>query len=193
MKNSYIVYAAFDSRGNCLYIGEGKPDRYKHITSGVSHVYEANKWHFANKKIDVKILHSGLTKEQAVAQEKIEISKLKPAWNKCEYGTVTLMQMCNYVSKEMKQYLKLNRKYQSKKDMYNTLVKDLCKLLDSNGETTIVQGQRWNSVDMPVSFMSHLAKDGEKYYAPIKHLFEIKRDVTTQSYHVKLKGWSNPT
>ena len=64
MKNNHIVYAAFDSKGNCLYVGEGKPDRYKHITSGVSHVYEANKWHFANKQVVVKILHEGLTKEQ---------------------------------------------------------------------------------------------------------------------------------
>ena len=30
MKNNHIVYAAFDSKGNCLYVGEGKPDRYKH-------------------------------------------------------------------------------------------------------------------------------------------------------------------
>lgn len=27
MKNNHIVYAAFDSKGNCLYVGEGKPDR----------------------------------------------------------------------------------------------------------------------------------------------------------------------
>ena len=33
MSNDHIVYAAFDSKGNCLYVGEGKPDRYKHITS----------------------------------------------------------------------------------------------------------------------------------------------------------------
>ena len=33
MSNDHIVYAAFDKVGNCLYVGEGKPNRYKHITS----------------------------------------------------------------------------------------------------------------------------------------------------------------
>ena len=64
MSNDHIVYAAFDSKGNCLYVGEGKPDRYKHITSGVSHVYEANKWHFSGKHISVSVIYSGLTKEK---------------------------------------------------------------------------------------------------------------------------------
>ena len=191
MKNNHIVYAAFDSKGNCLYVGEGKPDRYKHITSGVSHVYEANKWHFANKQVVVKILHEGLTKEQALAKEKLEINSLRPAWNKCEYGTMQLLQMCNFVSKEIKSYTKINTRHKSKQTMYTTLAKDLCKLLDTKGETTITQGQSWNSIKIPNGFMSHLAKDGYNYYAPLKHLFEVVRDNESQSYSVKLKNWLN--
>ena len=191
MKNNHIVYAAFDSKGNCLYVGEGKPDRYKHITSGVSHVYEANKWHFANKKVTVKVLHTGLTKEQALAKERLEISSLHPAWNKCEYGTMQLLQMCNFVSKEIKSYIKINTRHKSKQTMYTTLAKDLCKLLDAKGETTITQGQSWNSIKIPNGFMSHLAKEGYNYYAPLKHLFEVVRDDESQSYRVKLKNWLN--
>ena len=191
MKNNHIVYAAFDSKGNCLYVGEGKPDRYKHITSGVSHVYEANKWHFANKQVVVKILHEGLTKEQALAKEKLEINSLRPAWNKCEYGTMQLLQMCNFVSKEIKSYTKINTRHKSKQTMYTILAKDLCKLLDTKGETTITQGQSWNSIKIPNGFMSHLAKEGYNYYAPLKHLFEVVRDNESQSYSVKLKNWLN--
>ena len=191
MKNNHIVYAAFDSKGNCLYVGEGKPDRYKHITSGVSHVYEANKWHFANKQVVVKILHEGLTKEQALAKEKLEINSLRPAWNKCEYGTMQLLQMCNFVSKEIKSYTKINTRHKGKQTMYTTLAKDLCKLLDTKGETTITQGQSWNSIKIPNGFMSHLAKEGYNYYAPLKHLFEVVRDNESQSYSVKLKNWLN--
>ena len=191
MSNDHIVYAAFDSKGNCLYVGEGKPERYKHITSGVSHVYEANKWHFANKKVVVKILHEGLTKEQALAKEKLEINSLHPAWNKCEYGTMQLLQMCNFVSKEIKSYIKINTRHKSKQTMYTTLAKDLCKLLDAKGETTITQGQSWNSIKIPNGFMSHLAKEGYNYYAPLKHLFEVVRDNESQSYSVKLKNWLN--
>lgn len=187
MKNNHIVYAAFDGKGNCLYVGEGKPDRYKHITSGVSHVYEANKWHFTNKVIVVKILHKGLSKPQALEKEKLEINNLHPAWNKCEYGTMQLLNMCNFVSREIKSYVKTNSRYKNKQNVYITLAKDLCKLLDNKGETTIIQGQSWNSIEIPTGFMSHLSKEG--YYAPLRYLFDVVRDNDSQRYSVKLKNW----
>lgn len=42
MKNNHIVYAAFDSKGNCLYVGEGKPDRYKLINLRVVNLFYIN-------------------------------------------------------------------------------------------------------------------------------------------------------
>lgn len=187
MSNNYIVYAAFDAEGNCLYVGEGKPDRYKHITSGVSHVYEANKWHFRNVQVIVEILHSGLTKKEAVELEKVEIAKRKPAWNKAEHNTVTLMNMCRYVSKEIREFIKYNPRYCNKKKHYITVAKDICKIMNYKGETTITQGQSWCSVDLPVGFMSHLAKEGNKYYPVLKHVFDVVK--SGNIYMVKLKGW----
>ena len=189
MSNDHIVYTAFDSKGNCLYVGEGKPERYKHVTSGVSHVYEANKWHFSGKPISVSVIYSGLTKRKALELEKLEISKLKPAWNKCEHGTVQLMQMCNFVSKTIRSFVKVNTRYAGKKDFYITLAKDICKLLNQEGETTILQGQKWNSVKIPNGFMSHLANGEDKYYPALKTIFFVERLSESNSYRIKLKGW----
>ena len=191
MKNDHIVYAAFDSKGNCLYVGEGKPDRYKHITSGTSHVYEANRWHFSGKEIVIDILHKGLTKKDAISTEQKEITRLKPAWNKCEYGTLQLMDMCKFVTKRIKEFVRENPRYQSKMDFYISLSKDLCKLLNKDGVTTIIQGQKWTASEIPVGFMSHLSKDGDKYYPVLKHIFDISRNETERSYIVKLRGWEN--
>lgn len=189
MSNDYIVYAAFDKEGNCLYVGEGKPERYKHITSGVSHVYEANKWHFGNRYISVEILHKGLTKKKAVELEKVEIANRKPAWNKAEHNTMALMNMCKYVSKEVREFIKYNHRYVNSKQKYTTIAKDICKIMNSNGETTITQGQDWCSINLPTGFMSHLAADGDKYYPVLKAVFEVSK--VGNVYHVKLRGWCN--
>ena len=143
MKNSHIVYAAFDVKGNCLYVGEGKPDRYKHITSGVSHVYEANKWHFKNKFIDVKILHSGLSKESAMSVECEEINRLKPIWNKVEASQTYLNKMKKFVTEKIKDFSKTQTSTSSVRiDLYTKLAKDLCSVLNSNGETKLFRLQK---------------------------------------------------
>lgn len=189
MENNHIVYAAFDVSGNCLYVGEGKPDRYKHITSGCSHVYEANKWHFTNKKIRVDILAEGLTKDESIKLEKEKIEELLPAWNKAEHNTITLLSMCNFVTKQIKKFVKRTR-YENSADKYIQIAKDLCKLMNNNGYTTITKGQSWCSVKLPAGFMSHLASSEEKYYPTLKAVLDVKSDKGV--YHIKLKGWSNP-
>jgi len=188
MSNDYIVYAAFDTDGNCLYVGEAKPDRYKHITSGVSHVYEANKWHFSNRKVVVDILHSGLAKKKAVALEKIEIESKTPAWNKAEHNTTNLMFMCKFVSGAIRDFVKKNPRHTNNKDKYITIAKDICKIMNSQGQTTITKGQTWCSVDLPTGFMSHLAKDGDKYYPVLKHIFNVSK--LGNVYQVSLIGWN---
>ena len=187
MKNNHIVYAAFDSKGNCLYVGEGKPDRYKHITSGVSHVYEANKWHFANKKVVVKILHTGLTKEQAVEKEKLEIDLLSPVWNRA--NSTHQPKLLSFAHNKLMEAFRKNKREVSNKDDYIQLNKDLCNLMNGSGCAVILKGQKWTNVKTPISFMSHLAKDGDKYYAPLKYVYDVVRDNSSGTYTITLKDW----
>lgn len=190
MENNHIVYAAFDVDGNCLYVGEGKPDRYKHITSGTSHVYEANRWHFKGKKVIVNILHEGLSKAEATRLEKVEIDKLKPAWNRCEFGTMLCLNLCNFVTKEVRKFCKSSGRYWNRREHWITIAKDICKLMSEDGYTTITRGQKWCSVETPAGMMSHLADDSGKYYHVLKAVFDIWAEGNI--YHFKLKNWSTP-
>lgn len=186
MKSNYIVYAAFDSHGNCLYVGEGKPDRYKHITSGVSHVYEANEWHFKNKFIEVKILHKDLIKEQAIELERLEIVNLHPSWNKS--NCVERAKLVSYAQQQLKVAIQNNIKSIKTKE-YSQLCKDLCNLMSSDGVAVILKGQKWTDVKTAVGFLSYLASDHEHYYRPMKQVFNVTRDVVSGAYKVTLIGW----
>jgi hypothetical protein len=188
VENNHIVYAAFDVDGNCLYVGEGKPDRYKHITSGTSHVYEANRWHFSNKKVRVDILHEGLSKAEAVSLEKAEIERLKPVWNKSDCNAAFRLEMYNFVTKEIKEFCKSSKRYWNRRDHWITIARDICRMMSSQGYTTITKGQKWCSVDKPVGMMSHLADDSGKYYHVLKAVFDVW--VEGNIYHFKLKNWT---
>ena len=85
--DNHIVYAGY-YEGTCVYVGEGKPDRYKHLTSGVSHVYEANYYHHTGRVVEVKVLKFGLSKEDSVRFEKELILTLKPLWNRAAQFSV---------------------------------------------------------------------------------------------------------
>ncbi len=187
MKNNHIVYAAFDKNNDCLYVGEGKPDRYKHITSGVSHVYEANKWHFKDKFIRVDILYSGLTKEEAVTLEKETIRKLHPAWNKSDFSYRA--KLTSFALAKLMVAIKQNKRSIKTKD-YTQICKDLCNLIGYDGIAVILRGQKWTEVKTAVGFLSYLASDHEHYYRPMKQVFDVERDKTTGAYKVTLKGWS---
>ncbi|MEB3310968.1 MAG: hypothetical protein VKJ02_12105 [Snowella sp.] len=81
--NDYIVYQAYDINGILRYIGEGRPDRYLHINSGVSHNYKINEHYFVHGKMDVKIVKEGLSKPEALAIEKFLIGRYSKGqlWN----------------------------------------------------------------------------------------------------------------
>lgn len=78
----YEVYV-YKLADNVMYVGEGKKDRHLHITSGVSHVYEANELHFKgeSKSLTVEVFPVD-TKEEAVTLEDKLISELHPKWNR---------------------------------------------------------------------------------------------------------------
>lgn len=79
--SKYIVYKAA-VLGETVYIGSGVFGREKHCTSGCSHVYELNKYHFEGVSIDVSIIRKGLTKEESLAIEKEYILSVRPRLNK---------------------------------------------------------------------------------------------------------------
>ena len=80
--SSYIVYIAKDKEGIVRYVGEGKPERYLHVNSGVSHNYRINEHYFLNGEMQVDILRDQLTKPKALAVEKFLISRYqKTLWN----------------------------------------------------------------------------------------------------------------
>lgn len=190
--NIHIVYVAYDLNGLCMYVGEGKPDRWKHLESGVSHVYEANRWHFNNKKLKIEIIAEGLSKKDALALEAEKIKELYPAWNKCEYGTMTLMLMTKYALGQYKQFIReniRNGRLTTRRDKMRGIIKDLCKVLNRDGETLMACGQKWSSQVLPAGFMSHMADTSGKYYVPLKYVFDV--DKVEGGYKIKLKGWVN--
>jgi hypothetical protein len=79
--SDFIVYVA-KFRGKVMYIGEGKPYRYLHLTSGTSHCYLANKHHFEGNPLSIEVVADFLTKEDARKREAELILELQPEWNK---------------------------------------------------------------------------------------------------------------
>lgn len=78
---THIVYVA-KYHNKVMYVGEGKPKRYYHLTSGTSHVYLANKHHFEGKGLNIEVVVEGLTKAEAKAKESELIISLQPEWNR---------------------------------------------------------------------------------------------------------------
>lgn len=83
MSKEYVVYVARYG-GEVMYVGEGKDGRQDHITSGTSHLYEANRYHFSGMEVSVDIVGKYSTKEEARSMEKSMIQTCKPIWNKID-------------------------------------------------------------------------------------------------------------
>jgi hypothetical protein len=77
----YNVYAAYSAASECLYIGSGLKDRYKHVVSGCSHVYELNRLHFEGVHVDVKVLVEFDNKQDSLDYEKQLIMSESPKFN----------------------------------------------------------------------------------------------------------------
>lgn len=75
----YVYIAKYDDK--VVYIGKGKNERYKHLNSGISSCYHANKVHFSGGVIDVSIDSYFDSSEKALAHEKLLIDKMEPTWN----------------------------------------------------------------------------------------------------------------
>lgn len=75
--NKYYVYACYVDE-ELKYIGHGFGLRYRHCTSGTSSCLELNRDKFEGKSLEVKKLHTSLTKKQA---EEIEEQLIRDNFN----------------------------------------------------------------------------------------------------------------
>lgn len=78
--HNHEVYMASDN-GQILYVGMGKHGRHKHLTSGFSHVKEANEY---SGDIQVEVVQRGLSRRQAAKYEAEMIAELSPSWNRVQ-------------------------------------------------------------------------------------------------------------
>lgn len=78
--NKFEVYIGrLDNR--VVYVGEGRKGRWKHLNSGMSNVYFANKAHFEGKEIEIEIIPVDCKKAAQEMELKL-ILELQPLWNK---------------------------------------------------------------------------------------------------------------
>lgn len=83
MKEHYVYLVIDSSNLNVKYVGKGKGDRYKHILSGTSNNYDANKAYHMGLTQDCEIFKLVEEVPDKFAQdlEKALIYALKPEWN----------------------------------------------------------------------------------------------------------------
>lgn len=80
MHTHIIYYTTY--KDVIVYIGAGQPNRYKHTTSGVSHVYQLNKLHFTDpENVNTTILKGCVSLEEALEEETKLIKEFKPKFN----------------------------------------------------------------------------------------------------------------
>jgi len=79
-KNKHYVYIV-KLKGEVIYIGKGKHDRYLHPNSGTSHNREMNRLHFQGAVFDVEFAKENLTNEEAEKLELELIGQYDNLWN----------------------------------------------------------------------------------------------------------------
>ena len=127
MQNNYEVYIGMLD-GEIVYVGEGVIGRHKHLNSGVSNVYSANRIHFNCGYIDVEVVHSGLNKQEATELEKQLIYEFKPTWNKRQRQYYRTLKVA---------YTKVQEEYDVKDNLLHGLVKVVLDLCDKDGYVNI--------------------------------------------------------
>lgn len=177
--NNYIVYGAYIDK-NIMYVGSGKPERWKHIISGTSHCYLANKAHFDGRNVEVKILRKGLTKEDSLKEECRLIQELKPDWNRenCyKYPYNKLEKVYDQIFKEMGlSKFKEGRRYNfsKKKEYIQKFVKDVVKNLDHNNEwNTTVYYLRSSNIELYRIIMKLI--NNNEHYKELRSKFRITK------------------
>lgn len=76
----YYVYFVYH-KNEIVYIGKGNGNRYKHVTSGKSHVSGLNNLHFAGEDLKVEFYLEDADENVALNVETDCIKKFKPKFN----------------------------------------------------------------------------------------------------------------
>lgn len=181
-KYGYEVYIG-RYQGAVMYVGEGKKGRHKHLNSGTSALYQANKSHFEGKVLDIEI-RPMQTKEEAERLEKELIASLSPAWNTNHHpkrswaGKMRLLR--NITRLEKREILK---------ERYIRILKFFAKMAntDGEGEVTLMQmklGLR-EMVAAPHTFVCDLSSERKNRYAKLQQYLVLDK-VDTQHYKFRL-------
>ena len=124
-------------RNTCMYIGSGKPERYKHINSGISHCYQANKHHFRGEVCDIEITHTDLSKEESLNIEKDMIEKLNPVWN-CLGGNNP---RASLFKEDILKLFGHRQKISKQEEMCNFIYQELCGLDKMEAHVSQIEGK----------------------------------------------------
>lgn len=84
---AHLVYRVRDADGVIRYIGEGLRKRPEHVNSGASHNVRINEHFFLRGPMTVEIVREHLSKDEALAVERLLIKSHKPGvlWNVKDY------------------------------------------------------------------------------------------------------------
>ena len=104
---NHIVYRVFDDNKQLRYIGEGKPNRYEHVNSGISHNIKINEHYFLKGKMEVEIIMDNLSKSESLAIEKILLNQHKGEglWNIKDYEPNEDYSLKGYSDEEVLEYV----------------------------------------------------------------------------------------
>ena len=180
MANQFEVYIA-RYEGRVMYVGEGRKGRNQHINSGISHLYDANKYYFDGKILDVEVIPVE-SKKKAEQIERELIKEHKPLWN--VDGTLTKNRR-NTIRRIFKQHPSVdidNSHYIVKilSHARNNLVKDSLLLISDNGRSRNIHGCSFNDFLIRIrkndkhGFATYTDEYGDRYLFIPEHLFEPK-------------------
>ena len=127
MSNEYEVYVAKSIKGEPLYVGQGLRGRHLHCLSGFSHSKLLNRYYFNNgedSSMKVEVLKDGLSKQEALEEERRLISVLNPKFN--IVGKIPAVRAVNFESNYAP--LSVLRNYLN---LYHGYFKGLANLSDS--------------------------------------------------------------
>lgn len=82
MSDEYLYLTIDSKQHKLMYIGKGKGERYKHITSGISSCRAANEYYFKTGTQDLKVFKIPVT-HSAIDYENALIFFCQPEWNIC--------------------------------------------------------------------------------------------------------------
>lgn len=162
----YIVYVARYG-DKVMYVGEGKRGREKHVTSGTSHLYEANRYHFRGMVVDVEVLEEVETKEEAVSLENKYIADLAPVWNKKDKGfdCINLRKLYKDILSKIVEDRVLTAK------SHISLMEYIVTKVKRDGKCSI-GSQELSLIGMDIKgtqkILSYISRDGVRNYSPKK-------------------------